>query len=102
MSARRLPLRFAPEAREDIQDLLIYTQQQWGVQQRRVYREALNAAFQSLRANPYLGKARPDLDSNVRSLVVERHLILYRVEEDAIRVLRVVHMRMDITRQLLP
>jgi toxin ParE1/3/4 len=102
MSARKLPLRFASEAREDVQDLLIYTQEQWGIHQRRVYREALNEAFRSLRANPYLGKARPDLDASVRSLVVEQHLILYRVEDDAVRVLRVVHQRRDITRQVLP
>lgn len=100
MSARRLPIRFAPEAREDVQDLLNYTRQQRGAQQRTAHREALNRAFMTLRAYPNIGKPRPDLVAGVRSFAVERHLMLYRNEDDAIRVLRVVHERMDATRLL--
>jgi len=54
----------------------------------------------TLRAYPNIGKPRPDLVAGVRSFAVERHLILYRIEDDAIGGLRVVHERMDATRLL--
>ena len=94
MSARRLPVRFAPEAQEDIEDILNYTRERWGARQRIIYRNALNA---TLRGNPDIGRARDDLLVGVRTWPVEQHMVLYRVDDDAIRILRVIYQRMDLT-----
>jgi toxin ParE1/3/4 len=48
--------------------------------------------------NPRLGKTRNDLRPGLRSFPVEKHLILYRVEGDALVVQRIIHGRQDITR----
>ena len=78
-----------------MRSILAYTRQQWGENQRNDYREALNRSFDSLRANPELGRARDDLPPGVRSLVVRQHIVFYRLEADTIRVLRVLHGRMN-------
>ena len=101
MSARRLRIRFAKDAREDIRDILVFTEKRWGRQQRAVYRAALDEAFATIRANPQIGRSRDDLLIGVRTFVVREHTVLYTVDEDAITVLRVVHGRIDITGELL-
>ena len=50
---------------------------------------------------PFLGKSRGEIASGVRSFVVQQHVILYRVEKDSVRVLRLVHSRMDIDALML-
>jgi hypothetical protein len=44
-TSRRLPVRFSPEAQEDIEDLLNSTREQWAARQRTIYRYALIRAF---------------------------------------------------------
>jgi toxin ParE1/3/4 len=102
MSARRLRIRFAPEARQDIRDILIYTVKQWGKRQQLEYQIALAHAFDRIRDNPHLGRPRDDLMLGVRGFVLREHAILYTIDEDAITVLRVVHTRTDISSALNP
>jgi toxin ParE1/3/4 len=45
---------------------------------------------------PYSGVARDDLASGVRCLVEGEYLTFYRVADDAIVILRVIHGRRDI------
>jgi toxin ParE1/3/4 len=65
-----------------------------------VYSAALSRGFETLRDYPRLGVARDDLAPGLRSLAVEQHRILYRIKDDVIHVLRVVHFRQDARRQL--
>lgn len=102
MSARRPPIRYAEEARQDIRDILVFTEKRWGRQQRSAYRAALDRAFVTIRDNPYIGKSRDDLVNGARVFVVREHLVIYTVEEAAIVVLRVVHGRLDISSRLIP
>jgi len=46
-----------------------------------------------------MGKARPDL-GGCRFLPVAQHVIYYRVRDDAIEVVRVLHATMDAKRRL--
>jgi toxin ParE1/3/4 len=96
MSAPRLAIAFAADARKDLRGILLHSKQQCGARQRDDYKRDLDRAFDALRANPEMGRPRPDVGSGVRSFVVRRHLILYRVSSDTIRVLRVLHQRMDV------
>jgi toxin ParE1/3/4 len=95
MSARKLRLIFTEDARTDIRGILAYSEQRWGRQQRDDYRRSLRQAIENIRTYPAIGRERDDLASGVRGLVVRHHLILYRVESGTIRVLRVIHERMD-------
>jgi toxin ParE1/3/4 len=47
----------------------------------------------SLAVLPYRGRLRPDIRTGVRNLVVGNYLILYRVSEDEVEIVRYVHGR---------
>ena len=50
----------------------------------------------TLREHPRLGRARPALRVDLRSLVAGRYVILYRVLPDAVEVVNVVHGSRDL------
>ncbi|HEY7032193.1 MAG TPA: type II toxin-antitoxin system RelE/ParE family toxin [Thermomicrobiales bacterium] len=96
MSARRRRLTFTPEARQDIRDILIYTEGRWGKRQRSTYKTKLDQGIQILVRYPYRGQARDDVSPGLRGLLVEAHTVYYRVEDKAVNVIRVLHSAMDV------
>jgi toxin ParE1/3/4 len=102
MSARKRRLLIAPEARADLNGIRLYTQQQWGVDQRRRYGDRLRQAMRSLVDHPELGTPRDDLYPGCRGLVVGRHVIFYRIAETEIVVGRVLHQNQEPTGKVRP
>jgi len=100
MSARKPKLVLSPNARQDLSDVLVYTEQQWGKSQRAVYKAAFTHGLGELRRYPDLGRPRDDLRPGLRSYLIRQHVVYYRVEPDAIRVDRILHAAMDATRRL--
>ncbi|HEX8124931.1 MAG TPA: type II toxin-antitoxin system RelE/ParE family toxin [Allosphingosinicella sp.] len=49
---------------------------------------------------PLSGPARPDIAEDARSLVVGNYLVLYRVSEASVEIVRVLHGAREITRLL--
>jgi toxin ParE1/3/4 len=93
-------LDFSPEAEDDVRGILAYSLTEWGEAQRDVYAAALDAAFQRLIDFPEIGRSRPEFFPGCRTLPVERHIIYYRLDETTIRIVRVLHMKMDAARHL--
>jgi toxin ParE1/3/4 len=79
----------------DFKNILIYTIQQWGEDQAVIYEAEIYRALDDLEHFPALGKIRDDLMRGMRRYVVKDHSVLYRVEENEIRVYRIVHTRID-------
>ena len=100
MSARRLRLVLAPEARIDLRDVLLHTQQQWGRQQRTTYRQTFYRAFDELRRFPGLGRTRPEYGGDIRSVPVGQHVVIYRATDTELRVVRILHAHRDIDAEL--
>ncbi|MEL7188031.1 MAG: type II toxin-antitoxin system RelE/ParE family toxin [Pseudomonadota bacterium] len=59
---------------------------------------ALNTKAEALRDLPFMGRSRDELAPNLRSLVYERYLILYRVDTIAgkVAIVRVLHGSRDL------
>src|SRR5262245_51750682 len=89
-------LRIAPAARRDIRLILRNTLQRWGADQRDAYRERLNDALLELTRFPEMGRARDEVSQGLRSQIVGEHVVYYRVSEQFVRILRIVHPRMDV------
>jgi toxin ParE1/3/4 len=53
--------------------------------------DAIDNACQRLADNPRLGPARPDLAPDLRYFIVGRYLVLYRIVQDGIEAIRIVH-----------
>ena len=50
---------------------------------------------------PKVGRLRPELGESVRSRAYRSYVILYRIERDRVRILRIVHGARDIERLLI-
>lgn len=77
MSARRRRLTVKPEAQADIDDILLYTCERWGAEQRRRYGFRIKQAMRSLLDYPERGASRDDLYPGCRNPLVEHHLVFW-------------------------
>ena len=93
-------LIMAPEAQAAIDDILQYTISEWGRSQAKKYKDVLDKAFLDLQHNPGLGHFRPDIPPEYRAYQAGQHIIIFRVENITIYVVRVFHGSMDFTDRL--
>ena len=99
MSVRSRRRILLPEAREDLRDALLFTEQRWGQAQRRQYRQRLFDAFAELSRFPNLGRLRPELSPATLSFRVGQHVIVYRFTDTEFVVARILHVRRDVEGQ---
>lgn len=105
-------VRLAAAAEADFEAILLWTIEQFGDVQARVYSEILSAAVQGLIAGPEQPgiKARPEIGKDLFTLHAGqygrrgRHFVLFRADADSairqIDVLRILHDSMDLARHV--
>ena len=91
-----LPVDLQPEAVVDLQNIYFFIFAHDERAADRIVANLQALATDRLSRFPQLGRPRPDLGTDVRALSSRPYLIIYRVEDDAIRVLRVLHTSRDI------
>jgi len=62
----------------------------------RVY-DGVERTCRLLIEHPRLGRARPEIDAEARSIVIERWLALYRVTEDGAQIVRIIDGARDLS-----
>jgi len=82
-----------------LSDILRYTGRQWGASQRKVYQAKLTATMGDLRRFPFRGQPREQFSPGLRAMPVGAHVVYYRVSDDEVTVLRVLHGSMDAAAQ---
>jgi toxin ParE1/3/4 len=82
-------------ARADLKAIARYSEREWGRARKKQYLSAIRGRFVRLLQHPETGVARQDLGAGYRNLPIGRHLIFYRIEGDAVVVIRILHQRMD-------
>jgi toxin ParE1/3/4 len=82
-------------ARADLRSIAGYSDREWGTARRKQYLAAIQQRLALLRDGPEAGPVRRDISDEYRSLPVGRHMIFYRVEKNAIFIVRILHQRMD-------
>jgi toxin ParE1/3/4 len=92
-------LSIAPLARADLRTVRRTSQLMWGVEQSDQYTTQLENALNTLIEFPNLGRPFSDLRLGMRGLKVGQHMIYYFVDENSIRVARILHSRMDAAAQ---
>jgi toxin ParE1/3/4 len=95
MSSPERGVILSPEAEDDFATILAHSRQTWGAAQADLYEATIDGALASIGRLPELGRSREDAFPGARSHRVRQHVIFYRVEEMAIRVVRILHVRMD-------
>lgn len=98
MSSRYL---LSPAAQVHLEEIWDCTYDRWGVDQAEQYLRELQHAIDRAAANPRIGRACDEIRPGYRKLSAGSHTLFYRVTgEGTIDVVRVLHQRMDVDRNL--
>jgi toxin ParE1/3/4 len=108
-AARRWTVRLTATAQSDFQDIVRWTEAQFGPAQAQVYTATLSAALDALAGGPSIvgARARNDVAAGLFTLHVARrgckgrHFVLFRIGgepgRELIEVLRLLHDAMDLS-----
>ena len=83
-------------AEKDLNEIFDYTEKEFGFDQAVKYLLDIDDKFDLLSEQPELGKKRDEIRLELRSLVHESHVIFYRVLNNRVRIIRVLHGSRDL------
>ena len=86
--------RLTPKAKEDLEEVWLYTLTEWGAPQSNRYIDDLTDAFTFLVKSPESGIACDNIRQGCRRYPVMRHVVYYRETAFGIKIIRVLHERM--------
>ena len=92
-------LRVSREARRDLDEIWFYIAQDSLTNADR-FVDRLSERFPLLASMPHMGRSREDLAEGLRGFPFESYLILYRVQDRNIEIVRVLHAARDIEKAL--
>ncbi len=82
-------------ATTDLDGIAHHTKKRWGAGQARKYLAALRFDMESLSAFPHRYPLASEKHARIRKMPSGHHLLFYRVTEDMVEIVRVLHERMD-------
>ncbi len=95
-------LHLSPAAAEDLENILQFTMETWGENQFEQYLAAFQQVFDNICQDPScaLSKERGELFTDCRSIRSGRHIVFFRLKNDNIEVVRILHDKMDFLSQI--
>ena len=84
------------KATNDLADIWNYTYEEWSEQQADIYYQMLIESCEEISKNPNIGKNYEGIAANLFGLKSNRHIIFYRVLNERIEIIRILHGRMDL------
>jgi len=88
---------------KDLSDIWYYTVEAWSESQADKYYKLIISACSTSATKPQIGKAYPEIYSDLKGKLTSKHIIFYRVLEDqTIEITRILHERMDLKNKLTP
>lgn len=79
----------------DMREIYSYGEEAWGGRQARWYAEYLYERFDGLARFPGMGRHRPELRDQLRSIPYGSHVVFYMQWTDRVVIARVLHGAMD-------
>jgi toxin ParE1/3/4 len=92
--------RLSPAAQSDVADIWDYTAEKWGTEQAEAYVRRIHRAVQAVAADHWLGRSCDEIRPGYWKYMVGSHLLFYRIDQNGIDVVRILHSQMDFERHL--
>jgi toxin ParE1/3/4 len=94
-------LRLTPAARNDLSEIWDWTARRWDDAQANIYVGELHAGMLRIAEDPRRGRDRTEMAEGYRSYAVGKHVLWFTVPSaETVDVIRVLHQRMDPSRNL--
>jgi toxin ParE1/3/4 len=101
MSDLRYILEISDEAYDDLIDIQNYTLLEYGESQMGKYSDILEQALEHILHYPLSGHSRKDVPEKYLTWQVEEYILIYRVENNIIYLVRVLHKKMNFLKWLV-
>jgi toxin ParE1/3/4 len=85
---------------KDLENIALYLIQNFGIKQARLYRDGLFKTFDMICEFPLIGSDQSHIKKNARRQVYESHSVYYRINANAIFILRILGQGEDPLRHL--
>jgi toxin ParE1/3/4 len=92
--------RLSPRARRDLEDIWLYTKNEWDADQADRYVGLITDKFAAIAEAPLLAPACDHIRPGYRRRRAGRHIIYFRVVAGDVIIMRILHDRMDEHRHL--
>ena len=93
--------KLSEAASQDIERLLDQSIIDFGLLQTEAYYNDLTHCLSLLAENPEMGTGADDIRAGYRRFPHESHLIFYTIQDEHILIIRILHKRMDVSRNIL-
>ena len=96
MPNRKWIVNLSPEADEDLIEIWGYLAHEASERVANRQLREIDAACARLKAWPYSGRSRDELLAGMRSVPIPPYAMFYRIQNDVVEIVRVLHGRRDI------
>ena len=97
---KKLPFVISKKVVTDLEEIWLYTFENWSVSQADRYYNLIFDEINYICKNRTAGKSMEHVRKGYRASKVKSHLIFYRVLNNTIEIIRILHERMDIDNRL--
>jgi len=97
---KSLPYVISKKAVSDLEEIWLYTAEKWSIDQADRYYNLIFDEIQFICKNVNAGKPMEHVRKGYRASKVKSHLIFYRIQNNIVEVIRILHERMDIENRL--
>lgn len=97
---KSLPYIISTKAVSDLEEIWLYTVEKWSVAQADRYYSLVIDEIDHICKNVNTGKSMDHVRKGYRASKIKSHLIFYRVINDTVEIIRILHERMDIDSRL--
>lgn len=95
-----LPFLISKKAVADLEEIWLFTVEKWSMEQADRYYNLIFDEINYICKDINSGKSMEHVRKGYRASKVKSHLVFYRVLNDTIEVIRILHERMDIENRL--
>ena len=89
-----------PRAQADLGAIWDYTAERWGLEQAESYTRQLWKHIQAVANSPSIGRDCEEVRAGYRQYPSGSHVLFYRLTDDGIEIVRILHERMDYERHM--